>query len=88
MMVAFCLPLTPMLMYFRQKSGSVLVPAIMHGTFNGVVGMSTMIVTPANDLLYGGAGLAGFIVLALIDLCLFLYDRYISRERLFTSPLK
>ena len=88
MMVAFCLLLTPMLMYFRQKSGSVLVPAIMHGTFNGVVGMSAMIVTPANDLLYGGAGLAGFIVLALIDLCLFLYDRYISRERLFTSPLK
>ena len=87
MMVAFCLLLTPMLMYFRQKSGSVLVPAIMHGTFNGVVGMSSMIVTPANDLLYGGAGLAGFIVLALIDLFLFLYDRFISREKLFTSSL-
>ena len=29
MMVVFCLLLTPMLMYFRQKSGSVIVPAIL-----------------------------------------------------------
>ena len=48
MMVVFCLLLTPMLMYFRQKSGSVIVPAIMHGTFNAVVGISAAVVTPAN----------------------------------------
>ena len=87
MMVAFCLLLTPMLMYFRQKSGSVIVPAIMHGTFNAVVGISAAVVTPANDLLYGGAGLAGFIVLLLADACLCLYDRFVSREKVFMSVL-
>ena len=81
MMVVFCLLLTPMLMYFRQKSGSVIVPAIMHGTFNAVVGISAAVVTPANDLL------AGFIVLLMMDVCLYLYDRYFSKERVFASVL-
>ena len=87
LMVAFCLLLTPMLMYFRQKSGSVIVPAILHGTFNAVAGLSVLVVTPANDLLYGGSGLAGFVVLLITDLCLYLYDRYVSKEMVFTSVL-
>ena len=87
MMVAFCVLLTPLLMYFRQQSGSVIVPAIMHGTFNAVVGLSYAVVTPANDLLYGGTGLAGFIVLAMTDASLYLYDRYIAKEKVFASVL-
>ena len=85
MMVGMCLFLTPMFMYFRIKSGSVIVPAIMHGTFNAVVGLSMILVTPANDLLYGGPGLAGLISLLLFDICIFLYDRFISKENIFTS---
>lgn len=87
MMVVFCMLLTPMLMYFRQKSGSVIVPAIMHGTFNAVVGISAILVTPANDLLYGVCGLAGFIVLLIVDVCLYLYDRCFSKETVFTELL-
>lgn len=75
MMVLMCIALTPILMYFRQKSGSVIVPAIMHGTFNAVVGISNLFVAPYNDLLVGGPGLAGLIVLLLIDVCLYLFDR-------------
>ena len=74
-------------MYFRQKSGSVIVPAIMHGTFNAVMGVSATVVTPANDLLYGGPGLAGMIVLLVVNTCLYLYDRYISKEKIFTTLL-
>jgi hypothetical protein len=59
----------------------------MHGTFNAVVGLSDIVVTPANDLLYGGAGLAGFIVLLIMDVFLYLYDRYISKEKIFTTAL-
>ena len=80
MMVVFCLLMTPILMYFRQKSGSVIVPAIMHATFNAVAGLSLMLVTPANDLLYGATGLAGMIVLLIVNLCLFLYDRFVSKS--------
>lgn len=61
LMVVFCVLMTPILMYFREKSGSVIVPAIMHGTFNALAGLSLLLVTPANDYLYGATGLAGFI---------------------------
>ena len=74
-------------MYFRIKSGSVVVPAIMHGTFNAVVGISNLLVTPANDLLYGGSGLAGMIVLLLVNVILYIYDRHISRENIFISEI-
>ena len=80
LMVVFCVLMTPILMYFRQKSGSVIVPAIMHGTFNAVAGLPLMIITPANDLLYGATGLAGMIVLLIVNLCLFLFDRFVSKE--------
>ena len=70
-------------MYFRQKSGSVIVPAIMHGTFNAVAGLPLIIITPANDLLYGATGLAGMIVLLIVNLCLFLFDRFVSKEKFF-----
>lgn len=85
MMIVTCILLTPMLLYFRYKSGSVIVPAIMHGTFNAVVGISALVVSPANDLLYGGPGLAGMITLLLVDVLIFLYDRYVSKENIFVN---
>jgi hypothetical protein len=87
MMVVLSLLLTVMLMYFRQKSNSVIVPTIMHGTFNAVAGITNLVVTPFNDLLFGTPGLAGIIVLLIIDLCIFIYDRYISKENIFLSTL-
>ena len=87
MMVVFCILLTVMLMYFREKSGSVIVAAIMHGTFNAVAGVTAAVVTPANDLLYGAAGLAGMIVLLVVDVCLCLYDKYVSKENIFSTLL-
>ena len=87
MMVPLCILLTPMLMYFRIKGGSVIVPAIMHGTFNAVVGITNILVAPANDLLYGGPGLAGMVVLLVINIGLFIYDKFISRENIFLSEI-
>lgn len=87
MMVIFCTLMTPMMMYFRKKGGSVIVPSIMHGTFNAVAGLSVILIPQQNDLLYGCAGAAGLIALLLTDICLFIYDRYISKENVFGSVL-
>ena len=87
MMVIFCTLMTPMMMYFRKKSGSVIVPAIMHGTFNAVAGLGVILIPQQNDLLYGCAGAAGMMVLLLTDVCLYVYDRYISKENVFGSSL-
>ncbi|MBR5323891.1 MAG: CPBP family intramembrane metalloprotease [Muribaculaceae bacterium] len=85
MMILFCMLFTPMLIYFRVKSGSVFVPAIMHGTYNAVAGISFIIVSPSSDLLYGSCGFASMIVLLLVDICIYLYDKCISKENIFTS---
>ena len=74
-------------MYFRIKSGSVIVPAIMHGTTNAVAGVTAIVVSPANDLLFGAAGVAGMLVLLMVDACLYLYGKYISKEKVFTTLL-
>ena len=87
MMVILCVLLTLMLMYFRIKSGSVIVPAIMHGTTNAVAGVTAIVVSPANDLLFGAAGVAGMLVLLMVYACLYLYDKYISKEKVFTKLL-
>ena len=87
MMVILCVLLTLMLLYFRKKSRSVIVPAIMHGTINAVAGVTAIVVSPDNDLLYGAAGVAGMLVLLMVDACLYLYDKYVSEENLFTTFL-
>ena len=87
MMIAVCLSMTPALMYFRMKSGSVIVPAIMHGTINATAGITLFVITPENDLLYGAAGLAGIIAFLLFDIGLYIYDRYISKDKIFLSLL-
>lgn len=86
-MMLLCIPLSTILQYFRLKSGSVVVPAIMHGTFNALAGMTALFMDDYNDLLVGSAGLAGFLALLAAATVLFLYDRYISRDRLFTSHI-
>jgi membrane protease YdiL (CAAX protease family) len=79
--------MTPILLYFRLKSGSVIVPAIMHGTFNAMAPNFILLVMPADELLIGGTGLAGIIVFFLLSVVIYFYDRYISKENIFLRPL-
>lgn len=70
MMIAYCMLLSPVLMYLREKSGSVLVAAIAHGTMNALAGLALILLAGYNDLLCGLCGLAGFIVLAAVDMAI------------------
>ena len=62
----------------------------MHGTCNGVAGLTMVFLSldRYNDLIDGAAGLAGILALLVVALCIFLFDRYVTRERLCTSKLK
>lgn len=89
-MIAICIPMGFIFQYFRLKSGSVLVPAILHGTFNAFANMPYLFIQDVqnyNSFLLGGTGLAGFLSLLTACLLLFLFDRYITHDRLITSPL-
>jgi uncharacterized protein len=82
MMTAWCILLSPMFLYVTLKSGSVIAAAVMHGTLNATVGIAIMMLEGGSDLMVGATGLAGFIALTGVTLLFFLYDRYISKERI------
>lgn len=84
-MVAFCVALTPLIMYIRIKSKSVIAAAILHGTLNAGAGISLAYLTEYNDLIGGSTGLAGIFVLLLIDCVIFIFDKKTLVE-FSTSP--
>jgi membrane protease YdiL (CAAX protease family) len=87
MMVVMCVLLTPFLLYITIKAKSVIAAAIMHGTMNAVAGISIMGINGGNDLTSGIAGLAGFITSFVFLILLLVYDQYISKEKITTTPI-
>ena len=89
LMVVVCILMSFIIHYFRIKSGSVIVAAIMHGTCNAVAGTTMLFVglDRFNDLLDGACGLAGMLAMLVVAAVIFLFDRYVTRERICTSPL-
>ena len=80
MMIVLCILFAPIFSYVRLRANSVIAAAIIHGSLNATAGLSLMVVKGGNDLSVGVTGLAGFIVLALVNVGLLLHDRVLSKE--------
>jgi len=87
MMIAFCILLTPIMQYLTIKSKSVIAAAVAHGTMNAVAGVSIMAVSGGNDLTAGITGLAGFIALLIFTAGIFVYDYFISKEKIMVNKI-
>jgi len=87
MMIAFCILLTPIMQYLTIKSKSVIAAAVAHGTMNAVAGVSIMAVSGGNDLTAGITGLAGFIALIIFIAGIFIYDYFISKEKIMVNKI-
>jgi membrane protease YdiL (CAAX protease family) len=87
MMVIYCILLTPILQYITIKSKSVIAAAIAHGTHNAVSGITIMAIDGGNDLTAGTTGLAGFIALLLFNMGFFVYDYFISKEKIMMNRI-
>ncbi len=75
MMTGLTVLLSPLLGYLTLRAGSVIAAAIFHGTFNATAELAILVVQGGSDLIVGVTGLAGFIVLLLINIGLFFLDR-------------
>ena len=80
MMIAFCILLAPLHSYIRLKARSVIGATILHAGVNANAGLAIMLVKGGSDLTTGITGLPGLAVLALANVALFVFDRYVSRE--------
>jgi len=87
MMVLFCVLLSPMMAYITIKSGSVITAAFFHGCLNAISGISLIFLTGGNDLITGMTGFAGFIALFILNLAFYFFDKYITRENIFSKLL-
>jgi membrane protease YdiL (CAAX protease family) len=79
-MTGWTIIMAPVFSYIRLKSKSVIAPAIFHGTINAVPGLAWVLLTGGDELTVGITGLAGFIAFAVVNLALFIFDRFITRE--------
>lgn len=84
LMTGWTILLAPLFSYIRLKSRSVIAASIFHGTINAVPGLAVILISGGNELTVGLTGLAGFIVFALADVLIFIYDRFITREKVDT----
>ena len=82
MMVIFCLLISPIISYVRLKARSVVAAAIFHGTINSMAAIPILMITGGNDLTAGLTGLTGFIVLSVVNIMLWIYERFLTEEPL------
>ena len=87
LMVVFCILLGVIELYFVLKSKSMVVAAILHGTVNAVAGMTLYFTLGGNDFINGMPGLSGFIVTGVTIVCIWIYDKFISKDNLCSMTL-
>jgi membrane protease YdiL (CAAX protease family) len=80
LMIVFCLLLAPLHTYIRLKARSVIGATILHAGVNANGGLAIMLVKGGSDLTAGITGLPGLAVLALANVGLFVFDRYVTKE--------
>jgi len=87
MMVAYCVLLTPMMVYIVIKSKSVITAAIFHGANNAIAGIAVLYVVGGSDITNGVTGIAGFIALLVVNIGFYIYDRYVTKENIFSGVI-
>lgn len=85
MMTIWCILLSPIFLYITLKAKSVIAAAILHGTLNATAGISIIALQGGSELTVGMTGLAGFITVIIFTLAFFLYDKYVTKERVMTK---
>ncbi|MBN1603396.1 MAG: CPBP family intramembrane metalloprotease [Chitinispirillaceae bacterium] len=87
MMILWCILLTPLFIYITLKSKSVIAAAILHGTLNATAGLAIMKIEGGNDLTTGVTGLAGFLTLFIFLTGIFIFDYFITKDKIFINKI-
>ena len=87
MMVIFCVLLSFIETYFVLKAKSVYPAAIFHGAINAVAGLNVLLIKGGNDLINGASGLSGFIVMAVVIAVIYVFDRFVLKDNIFSKTI-
>jgi hypothetical protein len=75
MMIAFCIALSPVMGFLRDRTNSAIPASIFHGTINSMSGISLFLLDGATIWSMGIIGFPGLILLALVSCLLLLTDQ-------------
>lgn len=75
LMIIWCILLSPIFSFARQKTKSVVGASLIHGTLNGTAGLAIVMVQGGNDLTTGLLGFPGMLVLLVTNLAIYLYQK-------------
>lgn len=81
MMIIFCILYSPIFIYTRIKTKSVIGPSILHGSLNATGGLTIMFLKGGNDITIGITGISGFIVLLITNIFIF-FDKTIKNKKI------
>jgi|GEM_PF-1047217 len=82
-MVVGSVLLSPLMLYFRLQDKSLMAPTILHGMINAFLPLSVVFFPTSSELLRAPLGVAGFIALLVVNVCLLLsriYPRLVDKE--------
>ena len=80
LMVIWCILLSPLFLYIRMKTHSVIGASIMHGVLNGAAGFPLIYIIGGDDIINGVTGFSGFIALLIFILGLIIFDLRLSNN--------
>lgn len=83
MMTLFCILAGVVELYLTRKSGTLWAATIFHGTINALAGLGVLMIPSGDPLITGATGVAGLAALLVVIAALYIYDRYISRDKIF-----
>lgn len=88
MMCIICLLAGTLNLYFLLKTRSVILVAMMHGTIDGISGLVLLMTDGGSDLTNGVTGLGGILTTSIVLIGVYVYDTYVSKERIMSSPIE
>ncbi len=80
MMTFWCILLSPMFSYITIKANNVIAAAVLHKSINAVTGLAIIPLTGSKPLLTGVTGLAGFLVLTVLNFVIFFFGKPDQRQ--------
>ena len=87
MMTVVSILLTPIMIYIVIKSKSVITASLFHGVMNAFGGIGIFYLSGGNDLTNGLTGLAGVLALLFANMSLYLFDRFVTKDSIFTKKI-
>jgi len=80
MMIVWCMLLSPLFLFIRIKTHSVIGASIMHGTLNASGALPLLLISGGNDLTAGASGFTGMIAILIIIGVMVLFDLKFSKR--------